>query len=1160
MKVRFKIPALLAALTMAIVLLFAGVACDTGSEGSLSLDRTEAQVDTGKSITLVPQFEGFGENGPSAEDVNWRSAAPAIAQVSGGVVYGVSEGETDITASLTFEDVDYSATCTVTVLPGEEEHDVTIVLDETSITLTEGEQTTLLPTVTLDGNVQAAPEVSWRSENAQIASVAGGVVTAVAAGNTNIVATVTVSGKEYSAVCAVTVLAAPQTVIRLDSASKEIDWGEEFTLTATVTDGKGNPVEDANIVWESSDSTVATVSDTGTVTATGSGYAVITATAEGVSAFCDVTVNDVYGVTFSPLDAEFGAAYELTEAAVQLQDFLSDHFTIQVERNGDPITDLNGQYTSFAVTADGTSVSVTDTGLSFAAVGTSTVTLQLGKKLDGSTLASVSIPVTVCDQIIDSEEEWLGIDGTKYYVLAADLDFSEGYTLGTGVNLTGTLDGGGHSITATFATSGSNDTGLFNWIIGGTVKNLSLTATYGTLQASRIGALAIVAQNAVTVENCYIRTNYTEVFGGKSDGITGVFGSVAGGTPARSVVIRDTIVAVSAPAEEDDVFGLNSSSTWLTYYSLQNVLVYTSGENVAAIGTSEGGTLQATNYEAFTGGLDSETSEAARTALLEKAEEFGLSSFVLGEFENSVLIENASIAFANASETLKERGTLTLSFTATDLTTNTPIAAEDIAWATDKPAVATVENGVVTGVSAGTAVITATVTVGGKSYSATVSVTVEELITASISFAEGNPTQVKAEAQITLAVTARNLLDETDIPADNITWTSSNDGYATVAGGVVTGVAPGEVTITASVTVEGKTYEAECTITVLEAVADVYEISLAFAEETYNFEVGGDYTTEAFTLDVTATKNGEPWDGWAEYVTFVSENPELLAIDGTTVTVSGTGTVTLTANYSYEGVTRSANVTIELWTQLIDSEEEYTALGNSTAQWSGRYLLTADLDFSEGYTLGTGVNLTGTLDGGGHSITATFATSGSNDTGLFNWIIGGTVKNLSLTATYGTLQASRIGALAIVAQNAVTVENCYIRTNYTELFGGETTGITGVFGSVAGSTPARSVVIRDTIVAVSAPAEEDDVFGLNSSSTWLTHYSLQNVLVYTSGENVAAIGTSGDGTLQATNYEAFTGGLDSETSEAARTALLAKAEEFGLSSFVQDAFESSALV
>ncbi len=1156
MKVRFKIPALLAALTMAIVLLFAGVACDTGIEGSLSLDRTEAQVDTGKSITLVPQFEGFGENGPSAEDVNWRSAAPAIAQVSGGVVYGVSEGETDITASLTFEDVDYSATCTVTVLPGEEEHDVTIVLDETSITLTEGEQTTLLPTVTLDGNVQAAPEVSWQSENAQIASVAGGVVTAVAAGNTNIVATVTVSGKEYSAVCAVTVLAAPQTVIRLDSASKEIDWGEEFTLTATVTDGKGNPVEDANIVWESSDSTVATVSDTGTVTATGSGYAVITATAEGVSAFCDVTVNDVYDVTFSPLDAEFGAAYELTEAAVQLQDFLSDHFTIQVERNGDPITDLNGQYTSFAVTADGTSVSVTDTGLSFAAVGTSTVTLQLGKKLDGSTLASVSIPVTVCDQIIDSEEEWLGIDGTKYYVLAADLDFSEGYTLGTGVNLTGTLDGGGHSITATFATGADNNTGLFRWIIGGTVKNLSLTATYGTLQASRIGALAIVAQNAVTVENCYIRTNYTEVFGGETTGITGVFGSVASSTSARSVVIRDTIVAVSAPAEEDDVFGLISTSTWSNYYTLQNVLVYTSGENVAAIGTN--GAPTATNYEAFTGGLDSETSEAARTALLAKAEEFGLSSFVRGEFEISVLTENAFIAFDDATAAVKADETLTLTFTATDLTTNTPIAAENIVWATDKPAVATVENGVVTGVSAGTAVITATVSVGGKSYSATVSVTVEELITASISFAEGNPTQVNAEAQITLAVIARNLLDETDISADNITWTSSNDGYATVAGGVVTGVAPGEVTITASVTVEGKTYEAECTITVLDAVADVYEISLAFAEETYNFEVGGSYTTAAFTLDVTATKNGEPWDGWAEYISFSSGNGELFAISENSVTVLGTGSTTVTVNFSYEDISRTDTAAVELWTQLIDSEEEYTALGNSTAQWSGRYLLTADLDFSEGYTLGTGVNLTGTLDGGGHSITATFATSGSNDTGLFNWIIGGTVKNLSLTATYGTLQASRIGALAIVAQNAVTVENCYIRTNYTELFDGTTTGITGVFGSVATSNSARSIAIKDTIVAVSAPAEEDDVFGLNSTSTWSNYYTLQNVLVYTSGENVAAIGTNGAPT--ATNYEAFTGGLDSETSEAARTALLEKAEEFGLSSFVQGAFESSALV
>lgn len=47
-----------------------------------------------------------------------------------------------------------------------------------------------------------------------------------------------------------------------------------------------------------------------------------------------------------------------------------------------------------------------------------------------------------------------------------------------------------------------------------------------------------------------------------------------------------------------------------------------------------------------------------------------------------------------------------------------------------------------------------------------------------------------------------------------VTWASSDADVATVSGGVVTGVAEGEATITASITVSGTTYTGKCAVTV----------------------------------------------------------------------------------------------------------------------------------------------------------------------------------------------------------------------------------------------------------------------------------------------------------------------------------------------------------
>ena len=129
-------------------------------------------------------------------------------------------------------------------------------------------------------------EVSWKSGDTGIATVAGdGTVKAVACGTTII----KVNVGNASASCNVTVYQ-PVTSIRLSKSSAELAAGDTLELTATV-----NPKDATNkeYRWSSSDSAVASVSESGLVTALAKGEATITATAadgSGVTASCTVNV------------------------------------------------------------------------------------------------------------------------------------------------------------------------------------------------------------------------------------------------------------------------------------------------------------------------------------------------------------------------------------------------------------------------------------------------------------------------------------------------------------------------------------------------------------------------------------------------------------------------------------------------------------------------------------------------------------------------------------------------------------------------------------------------------------------------------------------------------------------------------------------------------
>lgn len=71
----------------------------------------------------------------------------------------------------------------------------------------------------------------------------------------------------------------------------------------------------------------------------------------------------------------------------------------------------------------------------------------------------------------------------------------------------------------------------------------------------------------------------------------------------------------------------------------------------------------------------------------------------------------------------------------------------------------------------------------------------------------------------TIVAEATETLTATTVPADAVvTWTSSDNEVASVEDGVVTAVAEGEATITASITVDGTDYTDTCTVTVSDGV------------------------------------------------------------------------------------------------------------------------------------------------------------------------------------------------------------------------------------------------------------------------------------------------------------------------------------------------------
>lgn len=241
---------------------------------SVTLNKSTLPLVEGESETLIATVK---PDYATDKTVTWSTSSEAVATVDqNGKVTAVKAG----TATITAKAGEKTAACEVTVSAKYIAVE-TVTLNKNTLPLVEGESETLIATVKPDNATDKT--VTWSTSNEAVATVdQNGKVTATGGGE----AIITAKAEEITAACKVTVTVPVQSV-QLDHTEITLSRGQTLQFTATV-----NPEDasDKSVTWSSDNPAVATVDQSGKVTAIEKGSTTITANASGKTASCAVTV------------------------------------------------------------------------------------------------------------------------------------------------------------------------------------------------------------------------------------------------------------------------------------------------------------------------------------------------------------------------------------------------------------------------------------------------------------------------------------------------------------------------------------------------------------------------------------------------------------------------------------------------------------------------------------------------------------------------------------------------------------------------------------------------------------------------------------------------------------------------------------------------------
>jgi len=797
------------------------------------------------------------------KNVKWQSSDEKVAKVaSDGTVTALNPGT--VTITVTAEDGGYQAKCTVNVKCFANHIDI----NHETLDLVEGQTAQLIATVYPE---QATDKtLAWASDKPEIATVGtDGKVTAVKAGTATITVT---TGQGVSKKCTVTVTS-PVSGITIDASTISLMPGATHQLTATILPDNASNKE---MTWSSDNDAVATVSQTGLVTAVKSGSTCIHVTTAdgGKTAKClvevliptqgvslDVTSCTLYTGESKKLNATVtpsNATYKNVTWSV------SDEAVAKVDQNGNITAVKAGSATVTATTENGgfkatcnvtvkqhvTAVSLDQTSLELYVNETETLTATVlpedatNKSVTWST--SDQTVATVSNGTITAKK----VGTATITVKTADMSKTatckvtvKAHVSSVAFNKTTmTLNvGESETLTATVSPSDASDKTL-TWTSSD--ESVAKVDANGKVSALKVGTATI---KAVSTDGAKEATCTVTVAQHVS--------SVSLDQTSLNMYVGDTktLVATVLPAA-----AANKKVTWKS-------------SDATIVTVDANGKLTA--KKAGNAKITVTTEDQGKTATC---------MVFVKQHAESVSLDKTALTLG-----IDEKYTLTA--------TVLPANANDksVTWSSDNQDVAFVNpsTGSVMGVSVGTANVTVKTTDGG--YTATCKVTV---VTASIKATALTltPTTLKLQEGETSS------LKLTITPADAtevIKWSSDNESVVTVTNGDIKAVSIGTATIT--VQTEDGRLKKTCAVTVTEKI-DVTGVTL-------------DKTEVAIKTDETATLTATvaPADAKNKSVNWTSNNSSVATVDSNgKITPVSAGTAVITATTVVGGFKATCTVTV----------------------------------------------------------------------------------------------------------------------------------------------------------------------------------------------------------------------------------------------------------
>ncbi len=863
---------------------------------SMYISSTTAFVYMGESIKLTANVLPKNANNQS---FTWSSSNTAVATVNGGTVTPKSVGTTVITVKSANGK---TASCTVTV----RQHVTGISLDKKTVSLETKGTASLKVTVSPANATEKG--YTFTSSNTSIATVsAAGLITAKAPGT----ATITVRSKENNktATCKVTVVERV-TGIKISTTAETLYVDRYMvgqTLQLNTTIFPSNATNKA-VSWSSSDPSVATVSSGGLVTAVKSGVVLITATtADGnKTANCVVTVlQNVSGIT-------------LEEQEVTVNRGQSIRLNATVEPENAYIKQISWSHENEEIAEVNEYGFVTGKAIGKTTVYATVVDDKAGTEFKASCLVTVNEPVTGVELDIKEvpslyRDETITLTPTVYpdfieEYINKDVIFTSSDETIAKVDEKGvvTAVGAGEvTITVTTVDGGFTDSCKISCFIPVEEITTETDIHYVKVGQEYRVDTAVLPENAsfpelewtiLSGENCFTCEDGVITGLAKGNGRVKII-SVDNPEVTKEIEIRIVKKVEGVSLDKTEVT-LNKGETNTLVPTVlpsdahnKNVNFTSSDENVVTV--SEDGTVTATGRGTATVTVTTEDEGCTAECVFnvkQLAEEitFPESEYVVGAGKNIAL--QAVVLPENTND-------------------------KTLDWESSESSVATVTDGVVTGIKVGETLITATATDTGR-VTATVKVTVVKHAEKLELTADTDMLWVGDSTVLSAAVLPEDTTDKT------VTFTSSDENIATVdSEGRVTAISAGE-TGTATVVITAVSAcgsaESEYTFTVKQQVT-----SIEIPEDTIVLKLGDTYTLEPTVL---------PENAFDKTVTYTSSDKNIITVEDGTVTTTGTGTATVTLTSACGKVEKQSSFKVIVLPAGIDMETEVSVEKTKTYQ------------------------------------------------------------------------------------------------------------------------------------------------------------------------------------------------------------------------------------